>query len=42
MPRHVFEEMSLEVGREIFVTLRLRRIRVFEGKKISYKKEIEK
>jgi len=42
MPRHLFEEMSLEVGKEVFVILRLRRIRVFEGKKISYKKAIEK
>jgi molybdate/tungstate transport system ATP-binding protein len=38
MPHHVFEEMNLEMGREVFVTLRLRRIRVFEGKKTLHKK----
>jgi molybdate/tungstate transport system ATP-binding protein len=37
MPHHVFEEMDLTVGKEAFLILRLRRIRVFEGKKISHK-----
>jgi len=32
MPRYVFEEMDLAVGKEAFLILRLRRIRVFEGK----------
>lgn len=32
IPQYIFEEMNLAVGREVFLILRLRRIRVFEGK----------
>ena len=32
IPQYIFEEMNLAVGQEVFLILRLRRIRVFEGK----------
>jgi ABC-type Fe3+/spermidine/putrescine transport system ATPase subunit len=32
MPHHIFEEMDLAVGREVFMILKLRRIRVYEDK----------
>jgi ABC-type Fe3+/spermidine/putrescine transport system ATPase subunit len=32
MPHHIFEEMDLAVGREVFMILKLRRIRVYENK----------
>ena len=31
MPRDIFEDMDLTVGKEVFLILKLRRIRVFEG-----------
>ncbi len=33
MPYDIFEEMDLAVGKEVFLILKLRRIRVFEGKR---------
>ncbi len=32
MPHHIFEDMDLTVGKEVFLILKLRRIRVYEGK----------
>jgi len=32
MPHHIFEDMSLEAGKEVFLILKLRRIRVYENK----------
>jgi len=32
MPHHIFEDMSLETGKEVFLILKLRRIRVYEDK----------
>ncbi len=32
VPHHVFDEMSLEVGKEVFLILKLRRIRAYECK----------
>ena len=32
MPHHIFEDMDLEIGREVFLILKLRRIRAYEGK----------
>ena len=32
MPYNIFEDMDLEVGKEIFLILKLRRIRVYEDK----------
>jgi len=32
MPHHIFEDMSLEVGKEVFLIFKLRRIRVYEDK----------
>ena len=32
MPHDIFEDMDLTVGKEVFLILKLRRIRVFEGK----------
>lgn len=32
MPHHIFEDMSLEAGKEVFLILKLRRIRVYEHK----------
>jgi ABC-type Fe3+/spermidine/putrescine transport system ATPase subunit len=32
MPHHIFEDMSLAVGKEVFLILKLRRIRVYENK----------
>ncbi len=32
MPRDIFEDMDLTVGKEVFLILKLRRIRVFDGK----------
>jgi ABC-type Fe3+/spermidine/putrescine transport system ATPase subunit len=34
MPHHIFEEMNLEVGKEVFLILKLRRIRVYENKNL--------
>jgi ABC-type Fe3+/spermidine/putrescine transport system ATPase subunit len=34
MPYHIFEEMNLEVGKEVFLILKLRRIRVYENKNL--------
>lgn len=31
MPHHIFEGMSLEKGQEVFLILKLRRIRVYEN-----------
>jgi len=31
VPRHIFEEMDLTVGKEVYLILKLRRIRVYEG-----------
>jgi ABC-type Fe3+/spermidine/putrescine transport system ATPase subunit len=38
LPSYIFEEMNLEVAQEVFVILRMRRIRCYEGhnKKILY------
>ncbi len=35
IPQYIFKEMDLAVGKEVFLILRLRRIRVFEGKEIE-------
>ena len=32
MPHHIFEDMDLEIGTEVFLILKLRRIRAYEGK----------
>ena len=32
MPHHIFGDMNLEVGKEVFLILKLRRIRVYENK----------
>ncbi len=32
MPHHIFESMGLEVGQEVFLILKLRRIRVYENR----------
>jgi ABC-type Fe3+/spermidine/putrescine transport system ATPase subunit len=32
VPHHIFEDMSLAVGKEVFLILKLRRIRVYENK----------
>jgi ABC-type Fe3+/spermidine/putrescine transport system ATPase subunit len=32
MPHHIFEDMNLAVGKEVFLILKLRRIRVYENK----------
>jgi len=32
MPHHIFEDMNLAVGKEVFLILKLRRIRVYEDK----------
>jgi hypothetical protein len=32
MPHHIFEDMDLTVGKEVFLILKLRRIRVYENK----------
>jgi ABC-type Fe3+/spermidine/putrescine transport system ATPase subunit len=32
MPHHIFEDMSLAAGKEVFLILKLRRIRVYEDK----------
>lgn len=32
VPHHIFEDMDLAVGKEVFFILKLRRIRVYEGK----------
>jgi ABC-type Fe3+/spermidine/putrescine transport system ATPase subunit len=32
IPHHIFEDMSLAVGKEVFLILKLRRIRVYENK----------
>jgi ABC-type Fe3+/spermidine/putrescine transport system ATPase subunit len=32
MPHHIFEDMDLAVGKEVFLILKLRRIRVYENK----------
>jgi len=32
MPRHIFEDMDLTVGKEVYLILKLRRIRVYENK----------
>lgn len=32
MPHHIFEDMKLAAGKEVFVILKLRRIRVYEDK----------
>jgi ABC-type Fe3+/spermidine/putrescine transport system ATPase subunit len=34
IPYHIFEEMDLEEGKEVYIILRMRRIRVFENKKL--------
>ena len=34
IPHHVFEEMDLAVGKEVFLILRLRRIRVYESNNV--------
>ena len=34
-PYHIFEEMDLEIGKEVHIILRMRRIRVFEDKNAS-------
>ncbi len=34
-PYHIFEEMDLEIGKEVHVILRMRRIRVYENKNAS-------
>ena len=31
IPHHIFEEMELAVGKEVFLILRMRRIRVYEN-----------
>ncbi|MFC1995745.1 ABC transporter ATP-binding protein [Chloroflexota bacterium] len=31
MPHHIFEDMDLEVGKEVFLIFKLRRIRAYEG-----------
>ena len=35
MPHHIFEDMDLAVGKEVFFILKLRRIRAYEGKNTS-------
>jgi ABC-type molybdate transport system ATPase subunit len=32
VPYHIFEDMDLTVGKEVFLILKLRRIRVYENK----------
>jgi ABC-type Fe3+/spermidine/putrescine transport system ATPase subunit len=32
MPHHIFEDMNLAVGKEVFLILKLRRIRVYENR----------
>ncbi len=34
MPHHIFEDMNLTVGKEVFLILKLRRIKVYENKDI--------
>jgi ABC-type Fe3+/spermidine/putrescine transport system ATPase subunit len=34
IPHHIFEDMSLAVGKEVFVIFKLRRIRVYEDKEL--------
>ena len=34
IPHHIFEEMDLTVGKEVFLILRMRRIRVYENSKL--------
>ena len=34
MPQHIFEGMELEVGKEVFLIFKLRRIRAYQGKKL--------
>jgi ABC-type Fe3+/spermidine/putrescine transport system ATPase subunit len=34
MPHHIFEDMNLAVGKEVFLILKLRRIRVYENKEL--------
>jgi ABC-type Fe3+/spermidine/putrescine transport system ATPase subunit len=38
IPYHIFEEMDLEKGKEVYIILRMRRIRVFENKNVSFDK----
>ncbi len=35
VPHHIFEDMDLAVGKEVFLILKLRRIRAYEGKNTS-------
>ncbi len=35
MPHHIFEDMDLAIGKEVFLILKLRRIRAYEGNKTS-------
>jgi ABC-type Fe3+/spermidine/putrescine transport system ATPase subunit len=34
IPHHIFEDMNLEAGKEVFLILKLRRIRVYENKDV--------
>jgi ABC-type molybdate transport system ATPase subunit len=34
VPHHIFEDMDLTVGKEVFLILKLRRIRVYENKHV--------
>jgi ABC-type molybdate transport system ATPase subunit len=35
MPHHIFEDMNLAAGKEVFLILKLRRIRVYEDKELG-------
>jgi ABC-type Fe3+/spermidine/putrescine transport system ATPase subunit len=39
IPRYIFEEMDLAVGKEVFLILRMRRIRVYENSNLGHYRE---